>query len=93
MDDVAQVGPGGHFLMQESTVNACRSDEFFLPGLSDRNTFEQWEILGNPTLYGKARTRVEEILGGPQKNPLPDNVVGKLEDIVRRANEELPSKT
>ena len=93
MDDIAQVGPGGHFLMQQSTVNACRSDEFFLPGLSDRNTFEQWGALGNPTLYGKARKRVEEILSSPRKNQLSDDVTGKLEDIVRRANEELPSET
>jgi len=93
MDDIAQVGPGGHFLMQSSTVKACRSDEFYLPELSDRNTFERWEALGSPTLYGKARKRVEEILAGPQKNPLPDDVIGKLEDIVRRANEELPSET
>jgi len=93
MDDIAQVGPGGHFLMQSSTVKACRSDEFYLPELSDRKTCERWEAVGSPTLYGKDRKRVEEILAGPQKNPLPDDVIGKLEDIVRRANEELPSET
>jgi hypothetical protein len=32
---------------------------------------------------------VEEILAAPLKNPLPDDVVGKLEEIVRRAAEEL----
>jgi len=93
MEDIMQVGPGGHFLMQPSTVKACRSDEFFQPKLSDRNTYEKWEELGNPTLYGKARKRVEEILSSPQKNPLPDDVLGKLDDIVRRANKELPSET
>jgi trimethylamine--corrinoid protein Co-methyltransferase len=93
MEDIAQVGPGGHFLMQPSTLKACRSDEFFSPQLSDRNTFEQWDLLGNPTLYSKARKRVEEILESPQKNPLSDDVLGKLEDIVRRANEKLPSET
>ena len=93
MNDIVQVGPGGHFLMQPSTVKACRSDEFYTPALSDRNTFDRWEALGSPTLYGNARKRVEEILAGPLKNPLPDDVLGKLEDIVRRANEELPSET
>ena len=68
-------------------------DEFYLPELSDRNTFEQWQALGSPTMYGKARDRVKEILAGPQKNPLSDEVLGKLEDIVRRANKELPSET
>jgi DNA-directed RNA polymerase subunit F len=40
-------------------------------------------------LYDKAREKVEEILATPQKNPLPDDVIGKLEDIMRRADEEL----
>jgi trimethylamine--corrinoid protein Co-methyltransferase len=93
MNDIVQVGPGGHFLMQQSTVKACRSDEFLMPELSDRNTFEQWEILGSPTLYGKARERVKEILASPPKNTLHDDVVEKLEEIVRRANRELPSET
>ena len=93
MEDIQEVGPGGHFLVQPSTIKACRSDEFYLPELNDRNTFEQWQALGSPTMYGKARKRVEEILVDPQKNPLSDDVLGKLEDIVRRANEELPSET
>jgi trimethylamine--corrinoid protein Co-methyltransferase len=88
-DDIAEVGPGGHFLMQKSTLAACRSDEFYTPQLCDRNTFERWSDLGKPDLYSKARERVEEILAAPQKNPLPDDVIGKLDEIVRRADEEL----
>ena len=93
MHDIEQVGPGGHFLAQPSTIKACRSDEFYLPELSDRNTFEHWQALGSPTMYGNARNRVKEILSGPQKNTLTETVVGKLEDILRRANDELPSET
>ena len=40
-------------------------------------------------MYDKAKERVEEILASPQKNPLPDDVIGKLEDIMRRADETL----
>jgi len=88
-DDIAAVGPGGHFLMQDSTLAACRSDEFFAPKLSSRNTFERWSDLGRPNLYSNARERVEEILAAPQRNPLPDDVIGKLAEIARRADEEL----
>ena len=28
-DDVARLGPGGHFLMEDNTVAACRSPQFF----------------------------------------------------------------
>jgi trimethylamine--corrinoid protein Co-methyltransferase len=88
-DDIAEVGPSGHFLMQDSTLEACRSDEFYTPKLSDRHTFERWAELGRPDLYSKARERVEEILATPQKNPLSDDVIGKLDEIMRRADEEL----
>jgi trimethylamine--corrinoid protein Co-methyltransferase len=88
-EDVKAVGPGGHFLTRPSTLRACRSDEFYAPQLCDRNTFERWSELGRPDVYARARERVEEILATPQKNPLPDDVIGKLEGIMQRADEEL----
>ncbi len=87
-EDIKQVGPNGHFLMQPNTLSACRSSEFMMPDLCDRNTFEQWAELGRPDIYERANERVEEILAAPQKNPLPDDVIGKLDDIMRRADEE-----
>jgi trimethylamine:corrinoid methyltransferase-like protein len=72
-----------------NTTKACRSAEFSAPSLCDRNTYEKWHELGRPDIYDRARERVEEILATPQKNPLPDDVIGKLEDIMRRADETL----
>jgi trimethylamine--corrinoid protein Co-methyltransferase len=92
-DDIREVKPGGHFLTRPNTVKACRSSEFFMPQLADRNTFDQWVALGRPDIYDKAREKVEEILASPQKNPLPDDVIGKLEDIMRRADEELKNNS
>jgi trimethylamine:corrinoid methyltransferase-like protein len=60
-----------------------------VPILSDRSSFETWVNLGRPDLYEKAHEKVEEILATPQKHPLPDGVIGKLEDIMRRAEKEL----
>jgi trimethylamine--corrinoid protein Co-methyltransferase len=88
-DDIIAVGPGGHFLGQRNTRNAVRSGEFLAPALVDRHPFNQWAVLGRPDLYDKARIKVGEILASPQKNPLPDDVIGKLEDIMRRADEVL----
>jgi trimethylamine--corrinoid protein Co-methyltransferase len=88
-DDVARVGPGGHFLMEENTVMACRSGEFFQPRLVNRNPYNQWLELGRPDLYSQARKQVEAILAAPPKRPLPDQAVSQLEDILRRAETEL----
>jgi len=60
-----------------------------MPILRDRNTFENWAQLGRPDLYDKAQKKVEEILATPQKHPLSDDVIGKLEEIIRRAETEL----
>jgi len=88
-EDIKAVKPGGHFLSLDNTLQACRSAEFLMPILSDRNTFENWVNLGRPDLYDKAQKKVEEILAAPQKHPLSDDVIGKLEEIIRRAEEEL----
>jgi trimethylamine--corrinoid protein Co-methyltransferase len=88
-EDIKEVKPGGHFLSQSSTIQACRSSEFIMPPLCDRNSFEQWVELGRPDVYDNVRKKVEEILAGPPKIPLPDDVVAKLEDIMRRADQEL----
>jgi trimethylamine--corrinoid protein Co-methyltransferase len=89
IEDVARVKPGGHFLMEDSTLTACHSGEFYMPQLVDRNTFDQWQELGRPDLYGKAKEKVREILESPLKNPLPDKVIGKLQDIMELADKEL----
>ncbi len=89
VEDVARVGPGGHYLMEDSTLAACRSEEFLQPRLVDRNAFERWEELGRPDMYSQARKRVDEILAGPLKAPLPGDVAEKLAGILRRADAEL----
>jgi trimethylamine--corrinoid protein Co-methyltransferase len=88
-DDIKEVKAGGHFLLQPNTLKACRSEEFLVPLLSNRSAFESWVKLGRPDIYDKAHEKVEEILEGPEKNPLPDDVIGKLEEITRRAEKEL----
>ena len=83
-EDIMAVGPGGHFLGQRNTRKATRNGEFVVPMLSDRNPFNRWVSLGQPDLYDKAKEKVDEILSKPQKNPLPDNVIGKLETIMHK---------
>ena len=64
-EDIARSGPGGNFLKLKSTRLAARSDEFFYPLLTDRHTPEKWAEEGKPTMYSKAREKVEQILAAP----------------------------
>lgn len=84
--DVAQVGPGGHFLKTKNTRRAARSREFYLSHLIDHHTYEAWVELGRPTMYGKAREKVKEILQAPLVDPLPGDVAQALDDILLAAD-------
>lgn len=88
-EDIKEVGPGGHFLMQPATVAACRGSEFMEPALTERTSYEDWEEQGRPDMYSRAHDRVEAILAGPERYPLPDDIKGKLEDLMNRADREL----
>ncbi len=88
-EDIARVGPGGHFLKSKSTRQAARSGEFTVPGLTERHPYESWIARGRPSIYSAARERVREVLEGSVVDPLPENVSAALDDILRRADAEL----
>ncbi|MCX7607956.1 MAG: trimethylamine methyltransferase family protein [Anaerolineales bacterium] len=87
--DIAAVGPGGHFLSLRSTRQAARSEEFYKPKFVNRQSYETWLSLGKPSLYSSARQKVQEILAAPLVDPLPEDISATLEDILRRADQEL----
>ncbi len=87
--DVAHVGPGGHFLGSRNTRRAARSSEFYMSNLLDRHTHEAWLRLGKPSIYTRAREQVQQILSGPLVDPLPEDVSCKLDELLLRADKEL----
>jgi trimethylamine---corrinoid protein Co-methyltransferase len=87
--DIAKIGPGGHFLAEKTTRAAARSNEFYKTQFSNHQAYESWMTLGKPSMYSNARTKVEEILSSPPVDPLPDDINGKLEDILKRADRAL----
>jgi trimethylamine--corrinoid protein Co-methyltransferase len=90
LEDVIKLGPGGNYLSVSSTRTAARSDEFFTPRLLDRHSLEAWTSLGKPSMYARARQRVQEILDGPVIDPLPENVVQILDNILAAAARAIP---
>ncbi len=89
-DDIARIGPGGHFLGARSTAKAARSSEIYTPQLVDRHAYETWLSLGKPSMYANARDVVAGILEEPILDPLPGDVGDKLDHILRKAEREIP---
>jgi trimethylamine--corrinoid protein Co-methyltransferase len=88
--DIAQIGPGGHFLAAKSTRKAARSTEIYMSQLVDHHAYEAWISLGKPSLYSNAREKVVEILAGPLIDPLPEDVSAQLDHILKKAGREIP---
>jgi len=91
-EDILHVGPGGHYLGTKNTRKAARGTEFFTPQLIDHHSYEAWVNLGKPTMYSKAREVVAGILEQPLVDPLPGDVCDKLDQILRKAESEIPER-
>ena len=61
-ETIEQVGPGGHYIMQEHTVEHMM-DEFFYPNISVRCNFDVWEERGRPDMLSRANDVVQSIIG------------------------------
>jgi trimethylamine--corrinoid protein Co-methyltransferase len=90
-EDILRVGPGGHFLSSKNTRRAARSREFYTPSLINRSAYDAWINLGSPSMYNQARETVQKILAEPVVDPLPDDVIHQLDEILLRAEKEIPA--
>ena len=83
LDELDTVGPGGHFLDTEQTLNRFR--DFWFPGLLDRKRREQWLEDGAMTLGQRLTARVKEITKEHQSMPLEQVKKDKLQELLAQA--------
>ncbi len=60
-DVIEKVGPGGHYIMEDHTVEHMM-EEFFYPNLTVRFNFDIWEERGRPDMLSRANDLVNNIL-------------------------------
>jgi trimethylamine---corrinoid protein Co-methyltransferase len=89
LDDVAEAGPGGNFLAMPATRKAARSGEFLEPRLIGRQPWDAWAAAGRPSMYDRARERVEAILAEPFTSPVPEGALAEVERILAEADAAL----
>ena len=82
LDEIERVGPGGMYLNSKHTQKHFK--ETWYPGLFERGSYTDWKKKGGQTLLERASARVEKLLAEHQPEPLPDEVKGKLREIVER---------
>jgi trimethylamine--corrinoid protein Co-methyltransferase len=80
-DVIARVGPGGHFLMEDQTVERCRT-EFWEPAVSDRTALDEWMQAGQPDVVARATARWQQLVAEHQDPPLDKITARQLEAFV-----------
>jgi trimethylamine--corrinoid protein Co-methyltransferase len=80
-DVIADVGPGGNYLMEMHTVKRCRK-EFWKPDLCDRGGLEAWMQGGKPTAVDRARQRWQTLLAEHEDPALDDATARQLKAYV-----------
>jgi trimethylamine--corrinoid protein Co-methyltransferase len=90
LTDVAiEVGHGGEFLTEESTLEYLRNGEFYLPKVFPRESPETWANSPKKDIMVYAASRVEEILSKPCKDNYTDGQYKRLMGILAKADAEL----
>ena len=88
MDDlIDQVGPGGHFLDQPSTITAIHDGEWYINQLGMGISFEEWQAAGKQEIIEDAREKVDYILSSHQPLPLDEDIDRELERIKKKTKD------
>lgn len=92
IDVVDQVGPGGHFLETQHTLDNFRK-EFWFPQVCVRGRFNDWESRGSLDMYRRLNEKVREIIGSHQPEPLPKETREKMNGIIEKREKGLEIDT
>ena len=80
LDLIHEIGPDGHFLESDHTFKHVRED--WQPSLIDRLDYHRWAEEGSTTLEERANAKVKEIIENHRAEPLPEDVIQKLNSEV-----------
>jgi trimethylamine--corrinoid protein Co-methyltransferase len=88
---IEAVGPGGHFLQQQHTVDHFRK-ELWRPEVLTRQHYTNWEKDGAKDMFQRIQEKLKDIVENHQVPPLPDKTLAALQDIKLRGEKELTAK-
>lgn len=83
LDEIAEVGPGGHFLGVPSTMERYKTGYYTSP-LYPHWSMETWQLEGQPSADSMMRARTVELLQNLPVPPDHDNLIAKGEAFIAR---------
>ena len=86
-DVISEIGPGGNYLCEPSTVSSVRSDDWYISDFGSHESYDSWIANGKKDVLEEARDKVNRILESHEPLPLGDDVEKELDKICKRARE------
>jgi trimethylamine--corrinoid protein Co-methyltransferase len=83
VDVIAELGADGDFLNTDHTLKHFR--ERWYPTFFERANYDSWLKRGGKEFAQRATEAVNQILAEHKPEPLPNNIKGKLREIIQRA--------
>jgi trimethylamine--corrinoid protein Co-methyltransferase len=81
-DDVSRVGPGGNFLMADSTLEQFRT-AYFESAIFPNWTIEAWSERGRPRADDRLRDHTQQMLGSLQAPEDHDDLIHRGEEFIK----------
>ena len=85
------VGPGGHFLVQQHTMDHFRK-ELWTANLLNRQTIDTWKAAGKPTMEDRVKQEVKKLTETHKPEPLSDKVIAELDRLKKEGEREILAK-
>ena len=89
VDVIHNVGPGGHFLGEEHTMEYFKK-EFWFPTLMDRTRYDEWKANGALSMGSRVKAKTQRLMKEHQPKVLNPEVVKKVSKIVANAEVKSP---
>ena len=90
MAAVREVGPQGHFLGTQHTLDHFEK-AFFIPSIMDFSSYEQWSAEGAKDHDERGRDKARSLLASYVPPPMDTSIAEGLRDFVARRERELPT--
>ncbi len=81
LEDIRRVGPEGHYLDEDSTLDYFR-EEHFIPAVSDRKQLDAWKSSGRKNISDYASEAVDRILAEHEPREIDPKLAEELDAYV-----------
>ncbi len=88
---IEDVGPGGHFLVQQHTMKHFKK-ELWDAKLLNRQTIDAWNDAGKPSMEDRVKEEVRMIAETHKPEPLSDKIISELDRLKKEGEKEILAK-